>query len=110
MIATRVLRLSLPAGEVTVTVELGPLDGSGKSWRCGYGIDWPSRPRRHIAHGVDAIQAIHQALLMVGTELYTSDYHAKGQLSWEKAGDGYGFPVPASIRDVLVGADREFLG
>ena len=60
--------------------------------------------------GIDAIQATELALKMIGTELYTSDYHRRRQLRWEKIGEGYGFPVPKNLRDVLVGFDKEFDG
>jgi len=45
---------------------------------------------------------------MIGAELYTSSYHTKHQLRWDKAGDGYGFPVPNNIRSLLVGEDKKY--
>jgi hypothetical protein len=42
---------------------------------------------------------------MIGAEIYTSDYHKLGQLIWREPAQGYGFPVPLSIRDLLVGDD-----
>jgi hypothetical protein len=30
-------------------------------------------------------------------------------LVWEAPGQGYGFPVPNNIRDLLVGEDKKFL-
>jgi uncharacterized protein DUF6968 len=50
------------------------------------------------------------ALQRIGTDLYTSNEHLEGRLRWEKAGDGYGFPVPKNLRGVLVGLDKEFDG
>lgn len=47
---------------------------------------------------------------MVGTDIYTSDYHASGKLRWGEPGTGYGFPVPSSIRDLLIGDDKKFFG
>jgi hypothetical protein len=58
--------------------------------------------------GVDAFQALHLTLERIGLDLYTSPYHAAGELVWEKPGDGYGFPVPPNVRHLLVGADRQF--
>jgi uncharacterized protein DUF6968 len=58
--------------------------------------------------GVDAVQALELALRLVGTFIYTSDHHASGHLMWQAAGEGYGFPVTNSIRDMLVGEDKKF--
>ena len=43
---------------------------------------------------------------MIGTHIYCSEYHRSGDLSWGEPGQGYGFPVPHTIRDVLIGDDR----
>jgi len=56
------------------------------------------------------VQALVIALKLVGTELYTSEAHAGGRLRWETEGGGYGFPVPGTIRDLLVGDDARFEG
>jgi len=45
---------------------------------------------------------------LVGTEFYTSRYHKAGTLVFEERGRGYGFPVPANIRDMLVGDDARY--
>jgi hypothetical protein len=52
------------------------------------------------------MQAVLLALQMIGTVLYTSDYHKSGKLFWEKPGDGYGFPVPSNLQDMLIGEDK----
>lgn len=110
MIGSRVLKLKLPTGEQDVTITIDDPVGAGTIWSCQYQITWPAAPRRYTAHGVDALQAVHLAQQMVGAELYSSDFHARGQLQWQKPGDGYGFPVPRNIRDLLIGADRTFDG
>ena len=46
---------------------------------------------------------------MIGAELYVSDEYKSGALVWHSPGRGYGFPVPQTIRDLLVGDDRKFL-
>lgn len=58
------------------------------------------------AGGVDAVQALELALKIIGAQLYASDHHASGRLMWEAPGKGYGFPVPTSMRDLLIGDDK----
>jgi hypothetical protein len=79
-------------------------------WSCHVEIDWPDRLWAHDAVGIDSVQAVDLALRMIGTTLYTSDFHATGRLVWLKKGAGYGFPVPNAIRDLLVGEDRQWFG
>lgn len=53
---------------------------------------------------------MHLALQMIGIELYTNTAHEEGRLRWESEGQGYGFPVPATARDLLIGDDKKFYG
>ena len=85
-----------------------PESEPGGSWSCRYEIDWPDRPRSMTAWGKDSVQALVLALNMIGSEIYTSEYHKAGELYFEKRGDGFGFPVPANLRDLLEGADAEY--
>ena len=55
----------------------------------------------------NSVQALDIALRMIGAEIYTSDYHKFGNLFVEAPGRGYGFPVPATIRDLLIGDDKK---
>jgi hypothetical protein len=48
-------------------------------------------------------------MLMIGADIYTSNYHKAGLLYWEKQGDGYGFPVVSTLRGVLIGEDAKHL-
>jgi hypothetical protein len=48
------------------------------------------------------------AFQMIGADLYTSSYHKSGRLMFDEPGQGYGFPVPNSLRDLLIGHDREY--
>ena len=59
--------------------------------------------------GVDSAQALVLALQMIGAEIYSSDYHKSGNLFWERHGDGYGFPVVPTLRDLLRGSDLNYL-
>jgi hypothetical protein len=75
------------------------------SWACTYEIGWPEKRRRMTIHGVDAIQALILALKAVGSEIHISRHHVEGRLVWEKAGEGYGFPIADGLRDLLADAD-----
>ena len=54
------------------------------------------------------MQAVILALSMIGVIIYTSDYHESGNLSSGEQGRGYGFPVPHTVRDLLIGDDAKF--
>ena len=111
IIAQRILKFVAGphAGKtVRISVHLPKQDGNG--WSCGYDIDWPDRSRQSEAAGIDAIQALNIAMQKVGVELYTSQHHAQRSIEFEGPGKGYGFPVPRSMRDVLIGDDKLFDG
>ncbi|KRA55981.1 DUF6968 family protein [Devosia sp. Root635] len=111
MIASRVLQIVNDSGPSTpLEVRIYQPVVEDRSWACHYDIDWPNGPRKSAAHGVDSVQAINLAMTKIGAELYASDYHARGQLVFEKPGNGYGFPVPRPMRDALVGDDAKFGG
>lgn len=109
LIGTRMLRLKLPDGPVVVPVSVYVPTPSDNAWSCEFEIGWPDGMRRSRAAGADALQAVHAAMQRIAIELYMSPYHAQGLLAW---GDrpGYGFPMPKSGRDLLVGYDKEFDG
>ena len=46
---------------------------------------------------------------MIGSELYATNYHKQGKLSLDGLAGGYGFPVAASLRDMLIGDDMRYL-
>lgn len=69
---------------------------------------WPDLVLERKTFGIDAIQSLELALRMIGTELYTSEYHKAGRLMWLKPGRGYGFTVPNIIHDMLIGEDRDY--
>lgn len=106
MIATRALRLHDEGAEIPIRI-FAPED-HGHSWSCRYEIEWPEGHRAMEAFGVDSVQAILLAFQMIGAELYTSEYHKSGRLMFDEPGQGYGFPVPASIRDQRIGNDRTY--
>lgn len=109
LIANRKLKLRDGGAESEVSIRVFlPTEGPSGGWSCRFEIAWPHGLRAIDAAGVDAIQALHNALLMIGSEIYTSDYHKSGKLMFEKPGRGYGFPVPNSLRDLLVGEDSKY--
>lgn len=65
--------------------------------------------RAFAGYGVDAIQALTITLGVIDAELYSSSYHKSGNLFWDKPGNGYGFPVVSSLRDLLVGEDAIYM-
>jgi hypothetical protein len=109
VVATRTLTFRNGNEDRNVAVRIfAPEQEQSRAWSCAYEIDWPEGTRKFAAYGVDAVQAIELALRTIGAEIYTSDYHKSNLLSWEKPGQGYGFPVPISLRDLLVGDDARF--
>lgn len=105
--ATRVLDLKTPQGLVELPIHIHVPEEANGSWGCRYEIGWPGEPTNRTAWGADSVQAIILALQMIGTDLYTSGYHKAGELS-SAEGSGYGFPVPANLRDMLIGDDAKF--
>jgi hypothetical protein len=107
IIAQRTLKILTGAqagSAVLIVVHMPSKDGDG--WSCIYEIGWPERPRKSQGAGVDAVQALNIAMQKIGIELYLSSYHAQGSLEFQGTGKGYGFPVPSSMRGMLVGDDR----
>lgn len=108
-VMTRTLKLRNDGAVRDVVVRIfWPVAGDA-AWNCQWEIDWPDQPRANSARGVDAVQALFNALTMIGAELYCSDAHQAGQLTWDEEWRGYGFPVSPSLRDMLVGEDKRFL-
>lgn len=108
LLATRLLRLeNRPGVEIPVRI-FAPVQDD-VDWSCRFEIGWPEGMLTRSVTGIDTIQALELALRMIGTILYSSDLHKSGRLMWQVPNQGYGFPVPNTIRDLLVGEDREFL-
>jgi hypothetical protein len=105
LIAQRLLVLSSPSGDVQVPVRLFQPEEKDGMWICLYEIDWPHGTKSHFAAGIDGMQALVLAIHTVGAEIYASDYHKSRSLRWFEPNGGYGFPVPPSFRDMLIGDD-----
>ena len=109
LVASRSLKLRQVKVETDVAVRIFAPQPDQEHWSCGYEIDWPEGGRKFAADGHDSMQALILALKMIGTEIYTSDYHKSGNLMWDEPGQGYGFPVAHNIRNLLEGRDAKHL-
>ena len=110
VIATRVLKLRQGPGEIPVPIRIFAPEQRDIDWACRFEIAWPDDATTMEAMGVDAVQALELALKMIGAFIYASDHYESGNLIWEAPGQGYGFPVPNTIRDLLVGEDKKYYG
>ena len=106
MIASRILKLRDANSNIDIPIEIFAPEQQSMDWVCRFEIGWPDGKLERHASGFDAVQALLLALQMIGTQIYASDLHASGNLEWLKPGFGYGFPVPAGIRDLLIGDDK----
>ncbi|WP_029004282.1 DUF6968 family protein [Azorhizobium doebereinerae] len=108
MIASRLLKLRTQDGDVDLPVRVHAPRESEGAWACRTEIGWPEGTQAVDAYGHDAIQAFYLALQIVGIHLYTSDYHADGDIFFPGQGKGYGFPLPPSLRGMLIGDDATY--
>src|SRR5262245_51366611 len=109
IIATRVLKLHRPAGNVEVPIRIFAPERVAVDWSCEFEIDWPDQTIAMKAGGVDSVQALLLAMQMIGAFLYSSDHHKSGDLMWDKPGRGYGFPITNGLRDMLIGDDKKLV-
>ena len=106
VILDRMLKIDSAGHQAEAPVKLYLPVNLGDHWQCEYEIGWPDNARRSKACCIDSVQCLLLALNKVAAEIYTSEAHKSGKLIWEKRGDGYGFPLPAGIRDFYEGSDR----
>jgi hypothetical protein len=105
-IASRILVLRTGTASIQISVRVfAPRQQEPRAWSCQYQIEWPEGKETREMWGVDSIQALVLALQAIGSDIYTSSYHKTGNLFFETPGQGYGFPVPVSLRGYLVGND-----
>ena len=109
IIATRTLTLREGGAIREVPIYIHAPEESAVDWICRFEIGWPAGKAERWAAGVDGVQALLSAQQMIGAEIYTSQFHKLGQLEWLQPGHGFGFPVPHTVRDLLVGDDKNFL-
>ncbi len=110
LIATRVLTLLNGNEQIKIPIRIfTPEESQNGSWFCRYEIDWPGEQHKMEIGGFDSTQALVLALHAIGAEIYSSNYHKSGKLYLDKPGDGYGFPVVPTLRDLLQGDDAKYL-
>lgn len=105
LIVSHRLFLKTEAGDGVIEINIHKPEPATTSWSCRYEIDWPEGRQVRDASGIDALQALVLALQMIGADIYTSAYHREGRLRAYDTDKGYGFPVPTSLRNLLVGVD-----
>jgi hypothetical protein len=108
VVVSRSLKLRQGESEIDIPIRVFSPRSDGGHWACEYEIDWPEGKRRGASYGYDSVQALLLALSIIGSELYTSDYHKAGKLESGNSWKGYGFPVPQNLRDLLIGDDAEY--
>jgi len=99
-----VIQVDGRALDVKVVIEVPIFDRN--AWVSNYSIGWPEGTFRHHATGNDSAQALLSAMRLVAISLYASPHHRDGRLTWERSGDGYGFPLPADSRGLAIGLDK----
>ena len=108
IIATRTLKIQKDGMELNVPIRLFAPERTEVDWMCRFEIEWPETKLDRYATGVDAVQALILALQMIGSQIYASKYHASGHLAWLENNRGYGFPVPSTLREMLIGDDARY--
>jgi hypothetical protein len=110
IIASRTLKLREGAEDIDIPISIfAPECRKPGAWECRYDVGWPEGLRSYAGWGVDSVQSLLITLGMIGAELYASNYHKSGKLYWDVRGNGYGFPVAPTIRDLLQGDDKKYL-
>jgi hypothetical protein len=108
VIASRTLKLMGTQGESEIPIRIFAPEDQKDAWSCRYEIDWPEGTQVMTSWGQDSAQALILAMSMIGADIYSSAYHKSGKLMLEARGNGYGFPVPSSLRDLLEGDDAKY--
>jgi hypothetical protein len=108
-IANRTLTMERGSSKVSIPIRVfSPVQREARAWSCQYQIGWPEGQETREIWGMDSMQAVVLTLEAIGSDVYTSSYHKAGVLFFETPGKGYGFPVPLSLRDLLIGDDAGF--
>ncbi len=107
-IAEREVLVVINGTKSTVPIIVFAPTRANADYACTYEIHWPDGVERGAVLGIDSMQALQLTFQQIGISLYSSDYHERGQLMWERPGNGYGFPLPSNARDLLIGEDARF--
>ena len=109
-IADRKLTIRVAGENLEIPIRVfAPTQEASGSWFCRYEIGWPDKKSEMSIGGFDAMQSLVAALQIIGAEIYSSSYHKSGNLYWDKLGNGYGFPVVPTLRDLLQGDDHKYI-
>ena len=101
VIATRELDLKDADGDRPVIVRIGmpqPTDDE-HDYYCPFEIDGLGDRTVRRAIGIDAVQALQLAIMMIGSILTASDEATDGRLSWLNMQGDFGFPPVPSPYD-----------
>ncbi len=106
IVITRILTATTNSGPTEVPIHIHAPTQGDRCWECNFSIGWPEGDIEGIVRGFDSVQALYLAMKNIAVRLYASPYHAEGKLCWDKPGAGYGFPMPTSGYEDLIGEDR----
>lgn len=70
------------------------VEPDGETWRCEYEVDGPLTRHRGSMAGVDAMQALLNALYILSVEAETSEENRTGRLTWGGQSAHFGLPAP----------------
>ena len=93
------------SADVAIPIRMYAPEDIGGASKCPFEIDWPHGQLKGYGAGMDDFQAIELTMQRIGLEIYNSPYHESGRLWFTQPGRGYGFPVPRTMRDELIGDD-----
>lgn len=91
--------------DIAIPIRMYAPEDFGGAAKCLFEIDWPHGQLKAYGAGMDDFQAIELTMQRIGVEIYNSPYHETGRLWFTQPGRGYGFPVPRTMRDELIGDD-----
>ena len=72
---------------------------NGNDYRCQYTIDFPNKPKRSHAFGVDAVQALLLAMKKAHVDLLTACRHNGWHVTWLED-ENLGLPLDQELRDL----------
>jgi hypothetical protein len=94
IIAERTLLTNeVPAREVRVRVARPTLNSEYQEYECAYYINGPGIARSNVSRGLDGIQALQGAFVMIGREVAYLEAQNDFTLTFSDLGDA-GFPRP----------------
>lgn len=96
IIATRMLHLIDEHGDkraVSVLIGKPRPEEDLSGYKCPFQVVGIGAQKTHLAHGLDSIQALQSAMILVGANLHQLNDEVGGKLSWNDAPRGeLGFP------------------